>query len=237
MLAIHDLHTYYAEAHVLRGVSLQIEAGQVAALLGRNGAGKSTLVNSIVGFVPPRRGEIYFKGIAVTHRSSHVVAMAGMGLVPQGRRLFPNLTVRENILLAARPPIASTTGGQTRWTLALICELFPVLAERMHHRPGQLSGGEQQMVAIARALMTNPDLLLLDEPSEGLAPLLIREVGRVLRRLKEHGLAMLLVEQNLSLALGLADHVYVLHQGEVAFADSGESLRHRRDLVQRYLGI
>lgn len=232
MLEVRDIHTYYGESYILQGVSLRLEAGQVVALLGRNGAGKTTTINSIVGFVPPRRGQILFKGQDITHLPPHRIARMGMGLVPQGRRLFPNLTVEENVTLAAR-----ARNGAARWTLDEIYRLFPRLKERARNRASQLSGGEQQMVAIARALMTNPDLLLLDEPSEGLAPLLVREIGRVLGELKQLGQSFLLVEQNLRLATHVADWVYVMNKGRIVFEGTPAELDANEEVKHKYLGV
>jgi branched-chain amino acid transport system ATP-binding protein len=209
-----------------------VEAGQVVSLLGRNGAGKTTTINTIVGFVSPRRGQILFKGQDITHRPSYAIASMGMGLVPQGRRLFPDLTVLENITLAAR-----SSNGHPQWTLERIFELFPVLKARTHHNARQLSGGEQQMVAIARALMTNPELLLMDEPSEGLAPLLVREIGHVLLELKAQGLSILLVEQNLPLATRVADWVYVMNKGRIVFEGTPAELLANEEVKTKYLGV
>lgn len=232
MLELHDIHTYYGDSYILQGISLRVEKGQVVSLLGRNGAGKTTTINTIVGFVPPRRGQVLFKGQDITHRPAYAIAAMGMGLVPQGRRLFPDLTVRENITLAAR-----TSNGQPQWTLERVYELFPALKARERHRAGQLSGGEQQMVAIARALMTNPDLLLMDEPSEGLAPLLVREIGRVLLELKAQGLSILLVEQNLPLATRVADWVYVMNKGQIVFEGPPAALLANEEVKTQYLGV
>lgn len=232
VLELRDIHTYYGDSYILQGVSLRVEAGQVISLLGRNGAGKTTTINTIVGFVPPRHGQVLFKGKDVTHLPSHATAAMGMGLVPQGRRLFPDLTVRQNIILAAR-----SSNGHSRWTLDRIYELFPALKARERHRAGQLSGGEQQMAAIARALMTNPELLLMDEPSEGLAPLLVREIGRVLMELKEEGLSILLVEQNLPLATRVADRVYVMNKGQIVFEGSPADLQADERVKTQYLGV
>ncbi|MGH9175335.1 MAG: ABC transporter ATP-binding protein, partial [Vicinamibacterales bacterium] len=198
LLALQNVHAYYGDSHVLQGVSLELDAGHTVALLGRNGAGKTTLLGSIIGFVPPRSGQVAFKGTEITGAAPHVVARMGLGLVPQGRRIFPNLSVQENLTLAPSPTCA---GGQVGdgggWSLERIYATFPVLEERAAIGGAQLSGGEQQMLAIARALTTGPELLLLDEPSEGLAPLIVAEVGRIMRALKQEGLAMLLVEQHI----------------------------------------
>lgn len=234
MLEVRDIHTYYGDSYILQGVSLEVKPGQVVALLGRNGAGKTTTINTIVGFVPPRRGHIVFKDEDVTTEASHTTAQMGMALVPQGRRLFPSLSVRENITLGAR---THGGNGSDDWNLDLIHDLFPILEERAKHSAGQLSGGEQQMAALARALMTNPDLLLLDEPSEGLAPLIVREIRRILLELKERNLSILLVEQNLPLAAGIADWLYVMNKGKIVFEGTPNDLRAAKEVQIRYLGV
>ncbi|MDQ7859502.1 MAG: ABC transporter ATP-binding protein [Armatimonadota bacterium] len=215
MLEVSDIHTFYGSSHVLHGVSLRVAAGQVITVLGRNGMGKTTLIRSIVGFTPPRRGTVSFRGAPIHGLRPFAIARLGIGLVPQGRRIFPSLSVQENLRVAARPG---------RWDLDGVYALFPRLHERAANRGHQLSGGEQQMLAIARALMTNPDLLLLDEPSEGLAPLLVAEVARALGQLRAQGMAILLVEQNLPMAVGLADHAYVLSKGRVVYDGSPAAL-------------
>ena len=231
MLVVNDIHTYYEESHVLQGVSLQVREGEVVALLGRNGAGKSTTIKSIIGFQPPRRGCISLCNVDVTHLPTHGIARLGAGLVPQGRSIFPTLTVRENMVLAARGKRIDT------WNLEHVLETFPILAERLTHLGMQLSGGEQQILAIARAMITNPILLLLDEPSEGLAPLIIVEIGRIIRSLREQGLAILLIEQNLPLALRVADRVYVMSKGRIVFNGTSAELRNNQNVLQRYLGV
>ena len=229
MLTAEEIHTYYGESHVLQGVSLQIERSQVVALVGRNGMGKTTLIRSLIGFTPPRRGRVVFKDRDITGWVSNRVVALGLGLVPQGRRVFPSLTVRENLSVAA------TAGGH--WTVDRVMDLFPRLRERVEHRAGKLSGGEQQMLAIARALVTNPKLLLMDEPTEGLAPLLVREVGHVIERLKADGLSILLVEQNLPLALRIADHVHVLSRGQIVYSGTPAGLAADGEVKARYLGV
>jgi len=230
MLEVRDIHTYYGNSHVLQGVSLSLTRGQVVGILGRNGMGKTTLIRSIIGFTPPRRGQILFKDRDITTWSSNRAVGLGLGLVPQGRRVFPSLSVMENLTVAVK-------GDSGPWTVARVLELFPRLRERGAHRAGKLSGGEQQMLAIARALMTNPELLLMDEPTEGLAPLLVREVGRVIESLKAQGLSILLVEQNLPLALRVADHVHVLSRGRVVHSSAPDSLWQNEDIKSRYLGL
>lgn len=231
MLQVEGIHTYYGQSHVLQGVALAVEQGQAVAVLGRNGMGKTTLIRSIIGLTPPRQGRVAFKGVDITRRPPHQIAKAGIGLVPQGRRIFPSLTVRENLLVAARPQ------PEGRWDLTWIMRTFPHLRERADHKGNKLSGGEQQMLAIARALMTAPDFLLMDEPSEGLAPLMVTQVGNILSDLKHEGLSMLLVEQNLPLALKLADRVYVLSKGRVVFTGSPQELVGAHEIQHRYLGV
>ncbi|MGH7390652.1 MAG: ABC transporter ATP-binding protein [Candidatus Rokuibacteriota bacterium] len=231
MLDVRDIHTYYGDSYVLQGVSLRMERGQAVAILGRNGMGKTTLIRSIVGFTPPRRGRIVFKDRDITGWPSNRSVALGLGLVPQGRRVFPSLTVLENLAVAA----AQRDGGG--WTVDKVMALFPRLRERSQNRAGKLSGGEQQMLAIARALMTNPELLLMDEPTEGLAPLLVREVGRVIQSLKASGLSILLVEQNLPLALRVADHVHVLSRGRIVHSSAAAALAENHEIKARYLGL
>ncbi len=246
MLRVVDIHTYYGDSYVLQGVSLEVRSGTVAALLGRNGMGKTTLIRSIVGFTRPRRGRVQFEDQEITRVPSHEIARLGIGLVPQGRRIFPSLTVLENLTVAARtagPPVAPGRGerdrpaGGARWTLERIFGLYPRLRERLGHRGNMLSGGELQMLAIARALMTNPRLLLMDEPSEGLAPLLVRELGASIGQLKGEGLSILLVEQNLPMALATADEVYVLSKGRVVYHGTQAALAADTSVTQRYLGV
>jgi branched-chain amino acid transport system ATP-binding protein len=207
LLEVQDIHTYYSDAYVLQGVSLELEQGQILGLLGRNGAGKTTLVNSIVGFTPPRHGRIPFKGVDITQTSLFGTVRSGMGLVPQSRRVFPTLTVAENLLVAER------SVGRHGWTLDRVYALFPRLAERRGQRARTLSGGEQQMLAIGRGLMTNPDCRIMDEPSEGLAPVIIQGVWKAIGKLRAEGLSILLVEQNASLAVQLVDYMHVVSKG------------------------
>jgi len=229
MLVVDSIHTYYGESHILQGVSLKVEAGELVALLGRNGAGKTTTMNSIIGFNRPRRGKVLLSGRDMTGCPPYTVAAAGVGLVPQGRRIFAPLTVKENLVFAQ-----SRTGP---WTLAGVYGLFPRLFERQHLRGNALSGGEQQMLAIGRALLMNPSLLLMDEPSEGLAPLIVRDIGRIIGDLKQSGMAMLLAEQNLAMALSVADRCYVLNKGQVVVETTAEALRQDDEVKHRFLGI
>ncbi len=228
-LEVEGIHTYYGESHVLHGISLRVDPGEVLAILGRNGMGKTTLVRSIVGFTPPRAGHVRYQGADITRLPSFRMVELGMALVPQGRRVFPSLSVRENLEVARR--------GTGRWSLEQVYALFPRLRERAANRANKLSGGEQQMLAIGRALMSNPELLLLDEPTEGLAPLLVREVGRVIGELKRSGLSILLVEQNLALALSVADRVHVLSRGQIVHTGTPGELMGNEDVKTRYLGV
>jgi branched-chain amino acid transport system ATP-binding protein len=230
ILEVQDIHTYYGDAYVLQGLSLQVEQGQILGLLGRNGVGKTTLVNSIVGFTPPRRGKIVFKGADVTANTSFETVRSGMGLVPQGRRVFPTLSVEENLMVAER------NIERHKWTLERVYALFPRLRERRHQRSRTLSGGEQQMLAIGRGLMTNPDCLIMDEPSEGLAPIIIQGVWEAVAKLKQEGLSILLVEQNAALALDLADHAYLIETGRVVTQGPAKQLRDDENIRRAYLG-
>jgi branched-chain amino acid transport system ATP-binding protein len=231
ILEVVDIHTYYGDAYVLQGLSLQLEQGQILGLLGRNGVGKTTLVNSIVGFNPPRRGKILFKGEDITQNSSFATVRSGMGLVPQGRRVFPTLSVEENLLVAER------SFDRHGWDLARVYALFPRLQERRMQRAKTLSGGEQQMLAIGRGLMTNPDCLIMDEPSEGLAPIIIQGLWEAIGTLRQEGLSILLVEQNAMLALKLVDYAHVLSKGRVVHSARPEELRANDDIKSRFLGI
>ena len=231
MLEVRDLHAAYGDSMVVQGVSLTVEAGQVAAVLGRNGVGKTTLIRAIAGLTPARAGTVLFNGEDVTTLPAHIIARRGVGLVPQGRRLFASLDVREHLVLGDRP------GNGHGWNIARVLGLFPRLRERQHQVAGSLSGGEQQMLAIARALMSNPRVLLMDEPSEGLAPLLVRELGRIVAALRAEGTAILLVEQNLAIALRVADHVYLMSKGRIVHACDPDDLRQSPELKARYLGV
>ena len=229
MLEVSGLHTYYGESHVLQGVSLTVGRGEVVAILGRNGMGKTTLMRSIIGFTPPRQGSVRFKGQDITGWASHRMTALGMALVPQGRRVFPSLSVRENLDVARR--------GDGRWSLERVYAVFPRLRERERTRANKLSGGEQQMLAIGRALMSNPDLLLMDEPTEGLAPLIVREVARVMGELRGQGLSILLVEQNLPLALAVANRIHILSRGQIVHSSTPAELMASEDVKSRYLGV
>jgi branched-chain amino acid transport system ATP-binding protein len=235
VLELSDIHTYYGDSYVLQGVSLNVGAGQVIALMGRNGVGKTTTIRSIVGFSPPKRGRITFKESDITRMPAHQIARNGISLVPQGRRIFPSLTVAEHLRVFKR---LSEGAGEHGWDLERILPLFPALERRMKQKGSSLSGGEQQMLAIARALLTNPQLLLMDEPSEGLSPLAVQQVVEVIEHLRASAeLPILLVEQNLSLALTLADHIYVMNKGTIVFQGSPEELSNAPDIQRTYLGL
>jgi branched-chain amino acid transport system ATP-binding protein len=231
MLKIADIHTYYGDSYVLQGISLEVGQKTVVALLGRNGVGKTTLIRSIVGFTPARRGKILFNDQEITHMPAFKIIQLQIGLVPQGRRIFPSLTVRENLAIAARAADAQS------WDFEKIYGLFSRLEERRNQMANTLSGGEQQMLAIARALISNPVFLLMDEPTEGLAPVLVREVGDVIVRLKEGGLSIFLVEQNLSFARKFADYTHVMSKGKIVYSSTPAELWENREIKERYLGV
>ncbi|MEE9240784.1 MAG: ABC transporter ATP-binding protein [bacterium] len=231
LLTVQDIHTYYGDSYVLQGLSLEIQKGEALGVLGRNGMGKTTLINSIMGFVPPRRGRIDFQGKNITRLTSFEISTMGLGLCPQGRRVFPTLTVRENLI------VAEQTHTSSRWNLDSVYELFPRLGERRDQRAGSLSGGEQQMLAIGRALMTNPECLILDEPSEGLAPLIIQDLGEAIRSLKGEGLSILLVEQNTPFAIKTVDRVSVITKGLVVYDASPQELWENEEIKRTHLGI
>jgi len=232
-LSLSGVDALYGESHVLHGVSFNLNAGRVLALLGRNGAGKTTCMSAIIGFLPPRGGEVRLFGEPIGRLSPETISRKGVGFVPQGRRIFSTLTVRENLAVSRQ----KRAGVAVPWTLERVIELFPRLKERLQQMAGSLSGGEQQMLAIGRALMGNPRVLLMDEPSEGLAPLIVAEVGRTLLRLKREGQSILLVEQNIKLALDLADEVVILNTGRVAFSGSVVKVRDDQALITQHLGV
>lgn len=231
MLQVDNVHTYYGDSHVLHGVSLKVKAGQVTSLLGRNGAGKTTTLLTIMGYLAPRKGSVSYKGKNISGKPAHRISRMGLGFVPQERGVFPSLTVEENLTVAAR------SGKDGRWTLQNIYELFPRLKERRGNLGFQLSGGEQQMVSIARALMLNPEVILLDEPSEGLAPLIVQEIVKIVKHLRDEGLGILLIEQNLGAALELGDVHYVLSKGQVCFMGDSETLRNDEGVLSAQLSV
>jgi branched-chain amino acid transport system ATP-binding protein len=231
VLHVEGLHTYYGHGHILQGVDLEVAAGRIACVLGRNGVGKTTTMRSIIGLTPPRQGRVLIDGQDVAGFAPHLIARAGVGYVPEGRMIFPDLTVIENIQVAQRVPAR-------KWTLERLLDLFPALAERKRSKGSQLSGGEQQMLAVARALVADPRVMLLDEPSQGLAPLVVEGLTRTILRLREEGVSILLVEQNLKLAEAVADDIYVMVKGRMAYHAPLEKFRAERETVKaKYLTL
>ena len=232
MLEVVDLHTYYGDSHVLQGTTLRAERGYVTSVLGRNGVGKTTLCRSLAGLTPARRGRVVLGGLDVTRLPPHRICDAGISLVPQGRRIFVSLTVHENLMIAVRPAKSGNA-----WTIERVFALFPRLAERRHHGGNDLSGGEQQMLAIARALVANPVLLVMDEPTEGLAPALVAEVARLIRQLREEGTTVLLVEQNAAFAVDVSDAAHVMHQGTIVHSSAPATLWANEESKSQYLCV
>ncbi len=233
ILEARGLHTYYGASHILRGVDFFIRAGEAVGLMGRNGMGKTTLIRTLLGQTPPRRGEVKINGQDMTGAAPHRIAREGIGYVPEGRGIFPNLTVRENLLMAAR----SGPGGKRDWTYERVLDVFPRLGERLSLGGQQLSGGEQQMLSIGRALMTNPALLILDEATEGLAPLVAREIWRILRGLRESALAAIIVDKNFAAVSALTDRNLILVKGQVVFEGTSDALRAKPEMLHQHLGI
>jgi len=231
VLQLIDIHTYYGESHILHGVSLDLEDGSIVGILGRNGMGKTTLIRSIIGFTPPKSGRILIDGVDVTGVTAHRRAQMKLGLVPQGRRIFPSLSVLENLRVGVR------NNAPGPWSEERIFALFPRLSERLSHKGNQLSGGEQQMLAIARALMTNPSILLMDEPTEGLAPIIIEDIGKIVLQLKEEGLSILLIEQNVPFALKVTDYIHIMSKGTLVHSSLPGELWQREDIKRQHLGL
>lgn len=227
------IHSYYGASHVLHGVDFAVRRGEAVALMGRNGMGKSTLLKSILGLVRARSGTVSIKGLDMTRAAPHAIARAGIAYVPEGRGVFPNLSVRENLIMAARPG----TDGSRVWTLERVLGIFPRLAERLGHGGDQISGGEQQMLSIGRALLTNPELLILDEATEGLAPKISREIWRIIRQIKEAGIATVIVDKNFLAISAVADRAMILVKGATVFSGTSVELRDRPELHLRYLGV
>ena len=232
MLELDDIHTYYGDSYVLQGISLEVKDSSVVALLGRNGMGKTTTIRTIIGFTPPRSGVIRLDGKDINGLQPFKIAQMGIGLVPQGRQIFPSLSVVENLTMAARGE-----EGSGAWTLERVYDLFPILKRRANFKGNLLSGGEQQMLSIGRALMTNPTLLLMDEPSEGLAPIIVQEISNIIGQLKQSGFSILLVEQNLFMALNLADYIYIISKGVIEYESTPEKLRENEEAKAKYLGV
>ncbi len=234
MLELQDVHSYYGTSHILQGVSFSVQSGKCVALLGRNGAGKSTTIHTIAGILKPKKGSIRFMDQEMNSFPSHQISRLGIGLVPQGRRIFPSLSIRENLTMAARK---RKKEGQVSWELDKVYELFPILQEREKNMGTQLSGGQQQLLAIGRALMTNPQFLLMDEPSEGLAPVIIDQVGEIVNKLKATGLSILMVEQNISLACQAADEILIMNKGTIVWQGTPDELLANEDIQHKYLGV
>lgn len=232
MLLLDHIHTYYDQSHVLQGVSLTVPRGSVVALLGRNGMGKTTTIHSIIGFQPPRSGDILFKGKSIAGLPPYQIARQGIALVPQGKRVFPSLTVYENLFLAQRQGADRQIKKQQ---IDEIYKIFPVLEKRAQHYSRQLSGGEQTMLSIARAFISKPNLILMDEPFEGLAPMIIRELQQKVLQLKASGIAILLVEQSIQSVLDMADYVYIMNKGRIIYESEKDSLRQEGELVRQFL--
>ena len=233
VLAVDNLETFYGASQVLFGISLRIDPGEMVTLLGRNGMGKTTTVRSIVGLLQPRRGRLRFRGAAIDGLGADRIGRAGIGLVPEGRQVFPNLSVRENLVAWA----ANRSGASEPWTLDKVFALFPCLAERRNHMGNQLSGGEQQMLAIGRVLMTNPYLMILDEATEGLAPLVRQDIWRCLVALKQTGLSLLVIDKYVRALIGIADRHYIIERGRMQWEGSSAALSQQPELWQRYLGV
>ena len=231
MLELAEVHTYYGESHILHGISLSVGKATVIALLGRNGMGKTTTVRSIIGFTPPRSGIVRFQGIEVQGLPPHKICQMGLALVPQGRRIFPSLSVEENLIMGAR------NAGNRAYSLDTVYSLFPILKARKGFKANSLSGGEQQMLSFGRALMTNPDMLLMDEPTEGLAPLIVQELGRIVTQIAGEGISILLVEQNLQLVFDVSAYVFIISKGKIVYDSTIEELRRDEEALSNYLFV
>lgn len=233
LLQTKDLHTYYGSSHILHGIDFQIKEGESIALMGRNGMGKSTLIRSMLGLVKPRHGRVLVRGDDMTGAEAFKIAMQGIAYVPEGRGIFPNLTVVENLVMAARPGL----NGERAWTYDRVLETFPRLKERLGNGGGQLSGGEQQMLTIGRALMTNPDLLILDEATEGLAPLIAKEIWRIVAEIRASGIATILVDKNHTALSNLADRAVIMVKGNLVFDGTTQELKSNPALIQQHLSV
>jgi branched-chain amino acid transport system ATP-binding protein len=234
LLEIKDLHTYYQESHILQGISLNVEKGEIVCLLGRNGVGKTTTLKSTIGLVKPRSGEIVFKGQNVSGMPPYAIAKLGVGYVPEDRRIFPTLTLRENLLMGVK---SGRKGNGDGWTIEKVYKYFPALQAKERQKGGHLSGGEQQMLTIARTLMGNPEVLLIDEPTEGLGPLIVDTVEEVIQDIHQQGIPILLVEQNMRVALRLAERIYVISKGKIVFQGTCQELKDAHEIREKYLEV
>jgi branched-chain amino acid transport system ATP-binding protein len=231
LIEARALHTYYGASHILHGVSVNVSRGETIGLMGRNGMGKSTLIRTLMGLVRPKHGSVFVNGLDMTAAPTHLIARQGIAYVPEGRAIFPNLSVRENLVMAARP------GRRGDWVYERVLKTFPRLAERRSHGGGQLSGGEQQMLTIGRALMTNPELLILDEATEGLAPLISREIWSIIREIRESGMATIIVDKNHAAVTAVSSRNLILVKGRTVFEGTSGELRARPDILQKHLGV
>ncbi|MGD0623308.1 MAG: ABC transporter ATP-binding protein [Thermodesulfobacteriota bacterium] len=234
LLEIKDLNTFYGQSHILQGVFLEIDRREVVCLLGRNGVGKTTTLKSIIGLVKPRSGQVLFKGQNIAGLPTHTIAKLGVGYVPEDRRIFPTLTLRENLLMGIKP---GRKGNGDGWTINKVYNYFPALQARDRQKGGHLSGGEQQMLTIARTLMGNPEVLLVDEPTEGLAPKIVETVEQVIQDIHQHDVPILLVEQNMRVGLRLAGRIYVISKGKIVFQGTGQELKEAHEVRQKYLEV
>jgi branched-chain amino acid transport system ATP-binding protein len=234
LLDVKELNTFYDQSHILQGISLGVDRGEIVCLLGRNGVGKSTTLKSIIGLVTPRSGEIIFKGQNVAGLPPHIISKKGVGYVPEDRRIFPTLSVRENLIMGVKPGQKSNGDG---WSIEKVYKYFPTLGKRDKQRGAHLSGGEQQMLTIARTLMGNPDVILIDEPTEGLAPLIVATVEQVIQDIHKHDIPVLLVEQNMRVALRLAGRIYVISNGKIVFQGTSRELKEAHEVREKYLEV
>jgi branched-chain amino acid transport system ATP-binding protein len=234
LLELKDLHTYYQESHILQGISLNVDQRDIVCLLGRNGVGKTTTLKSTIGLVKPRSGEVLFKGQNVSGTPPYTIAKLGVGYVPEDRRIFPTLTLRENLLMGIK---SGQKGNRDGWTIEKVYKYFPALQAKEKQKGGHLSGGEQQMLTIARTLMGNPEVLLIDEPTEGLAPLIVDTVEEVIQDIHQQGIPILLVEQNMRVALRLAERIYVISKGKIVFQGTCQELKDAQEIREKYLEV
>ena len=234
LLELKDLHTYYQESHILQGISLNVDHGEIVCLLGRNGVGKTTTLKSTIGLVKPRSGEVLFKGQNVSGTPPYTIAKLGVGYVPEDRRIFPTLTLRENLLMGIK---SGQKGNRDGWTIEKVYKYFPALQAKDKQKGGHLSGGEQQMLTIARTLMGNPEVLLIDEPTEGLGPLIVDTVEEVIQDIHQQGIPILLVEQNMRVALRLAGRIYVISKGRIVFQGTCQELKDAHEIREKYLEV